>query len=152
MSMPSASILYSKGSDMKNTIQRLLVATLLSAIITPYVSAEIAVIVNPKNAATKMANDQAAQFFTGKSQSFKPIEHAEGNPIREEFYHKVLGKDPDQMKAIWSKIVFTGQGLPPKQFPSSADIKKAVAADVNAIGYIEKSDVDDSVKVILTVP
>jgi hypothetical protein len=30
-------------------------------------------------------------------------------------------------------------------------VKKAVAADTSAIGYIEKSAVDDSVKVILTV-
>jgi ABC-type phosphate transport system substrate-binding protein len=32
---------------------------------------------------------------------------------------------------------------------SSADVKKAVTTDPNTIGYIEKSAVDGSVKVIL---
>jgi ABC-type phosphate transport system substrate-binding protein len=124
----------------------------LGAVSMSYASAEIAVIVNPKNAATRMFTEQAAQFFVGKSALFKPIEQADGSAIREEFYRKVLGKDNDQMKAIWSKIVFTGQGLAPKQFSSSANVKKAVAADVNAIGYIDKAEVDDSVKAILTIP
>jgi hypothetical protein len=31
-------------------------------------------------------------------------------------------------------------------------VKKAVAADPKAIGYIDKSAVDDTVKVILTLP
>jgi ABC-type phosphate transport system substrate-binding protein len=128
------------------------IAMSLGAVSMSYASAEIAVIVNPKNAATRMFTEQAAQFFVGKSALFKPIEQADGSAIREEFYRKVLGKDNDQMKAIWSKIVFTGQGLAPKQFSSSANVKKAVAADVNAIGYIDKAEVDDSVKAILTIP
>jgi ABC-type phosphate transport system substrate-binding protein len=63
----------------------------------------------------------------------------------------VIGRDNAQIKAIWSKILFTGRGLPPKQLPDSEAIKKAVAANPNAVGYIEKSLVDASVKVVLTV-
>ncbi|MES2296195.1 MAG: hypothetical protein V4582_04095 [Pseudomonadota bacterium] len=137
---------------MINLFRNAFIAVSLGAVSMSYASAEIAVIVNPKNAATRMFSEQAAQFFVGKSALFKPIEQADGSPIREEFYRKVLGKDNDQMKAIWSKIVFTGQGLAPKQFTSSANVKKAVAADVNAIGYIDKAEMDDSVKAILTVP
>ena len=73
-------------------------------------------------------------------------------PLRDEFNHKVLRKDTDQVRAIWAKLVFTGQGIPPKEYGSASDIKKAVAADVSAIAYIEKSAVDDTVKVVLTVP
>ncbi len=56
------------------------------------------------------------------------------------------------MQAIWSKIVFTGKGKPPKECKSSVEVKKVVSENVNAIGYIEKSAVDDSVKVIATIP
>jgi len=112
---------------------------------------EIVVIVNPKNPATRMFSEQAAQFFLGKSTLFTPIEHTDG-PLRNEFYKKVLDKDSTQVKAIWSKLVFTGKASAPKELGSSADVKKAVAADPQAIGYIEKSQVDDTVKVILTVP
>lgn len=118
----------------------------------PALATEIAVIVNPKNPATRMFSEQAAQFFVGKSSLFTPVEHNEGSALRAEFNQKVLGKEPAQVKAIWSKLVFTGKGQAPKEYASSAEVKKAVAADPNAIGYIEKSAADDSVKVILTVP
>jgi ABC-type phosphate transport system substrate-binding protein len=126
------------------------VAAVLTGLAASATAAEIVVIVNPKNPATRMFSEQAAQFFVGKSSLFTPVEHTEG-PLRNEFSQKVLGKDISQVKAAWSKLVFTGKGTAPKEYASSAEVKKAVAADVNAIGYIEKSAVDDSVKVILTV-
>lgn len=125
-------------------------AAVFAGVAASATAAEIVVIVNPKNPATRMFSEQAAQFFVGKSALFTPVEHTEG-PLRTEFSQKVLGKDISQVKAAWSKLVFTGKGTAPKEYATSAEVKKAVAADVNAIGYIEKSAVDDSVKVILTV-
>ncbi|MES2258168.1 MAG: hypothetical protein V4724_06595 [Pseudomonadota bacterium] len=116
------------------------------------VQAETVVIVSQKNPATRMFSEQAAQFFLGKSTMFTPIDQAEGSPIRAEFYHKVAEKDPAQVKALWSKLVFTGKATPPKEYKTSAEVKKAVAEDPKAIGYIDKSAVDDTVKVILTLP
>jgi ABC-type phosphate transport system substrate-binding protein len=135
---------------MKTTIGKLLVAAGLCAFAASSFAADIVVIVNPKNPATRMFSEQAGQFFLGKSTLFTPVEHVDG-PLRSEFYKKVLDKDSTQVKAIWSKLVFTGKASAPKELATSADVKKAVAADVSAIGYIEKSAVDDSVKVILTV-
>jgi ABC-type phosphate transport system substrate-binding protein len=135
---------------MKTTIGKLLLAAGICAFAAPCFAAEIVVIVNPKNPATRMFSEQAAQFFLGKSTLFTPVEHTDG-PLRNEFYKKVLDKDATQVKAIWSKLVFTGKASAPKEYASSAEVKKAVAADPSAIGYIEKSQVDDTVKVILTV-
>jgi len=115
-------------------------------------SAEIVVIVNKDNPATRMFSEQASQFFLGKSAMFTPIDQGEGSKIRTEFYQKIADKDPAQVKAIWSKLVFTGKATPPKEMKSNADVKKAVADDPKAIGYIDKSAVDDTVKVILTLP
>jgi ABC-type phosphate transport system substrate-binding protein len=116
------------------------------------VRAEIVVIVHPSNPAARMLSEQAAQFFLGKSTLFMPIDQADGSAIRAEFYLKCAGKDTNEVKAIWSKIVFTGKGVPPKVFATSADIRKAVAASPRAIAYIDKSALDDSVKAILTLP
>jgi ABC-type phosphate transport system substrate-binding protein len=127
------------------------VALLMAAAAAP-ASAELVIIVNPQNPATRMFPSQAAQFFLGGSVLFTPVEQAEGSPIRAEFCKKVLEKSPAQVEAIWSKIVFAAKGKPPKEYKSSADVKKAVAENVNAIGYIDKSAVDDTVKVIATVP
>ncbi len=135
---------------MKRLIQALLACSALS--VASLACAEIVVVVNPKNPATRMFAEQASQFFLGKSSMFTPIDQSDSSAIRAEFYQKVTGKDSSQVKAIWSKIVFTGKGSPPKEYNSSSEVKKAVAADPTAIAYIDKSAVDDTVKVILSIP
>lgn len=114
--------------------------------------AEVVVVVNPKAAESSMGKDQVAQFFLGKSTSMTPVDQPEGTPIRAEFYKKVTDKDASQVKSLWSKLVFTGKATMPKEVADSAAVKKAVAGDPKAIGYIDKSAVDSSVKVIYTAP
>lgn len=135
---------------MKKILTALLASALAAAALPA--SAEIVVIVNKDNPASRMFSEQASQFFLGKSAMFTPVDQAEGSKIRADFYQKVADKDPAQVKAIWSKLVFTGKATPPKEYKSNAEVKKAVAEDPKAIGYIDKSAVDDSVKVILTLP
>jgi ABC-type phosphate transport system substrate-binding protein len=48
-------------------------------------------------------------------------------------------------------LVFSGKSTPLTELASSVDVKGFVAANPNAIGYLEKSAVDGSVKVVLTV-
>ena len=137
---------------MKKIVISLALSALAMASFALSASAETVVIVSQKNPATRMFSEQASQFFLGKSTLFTPVDQAEGSPIRADFYRKVADKDAAQVKALWSKLVFTGKGTPPKEYASNAEVKKAVAADPKAIGYIDKSAVDDTVKVILTLP
>lgn len=114
--------------------------------------AETVVIVNKANPATRMFPEQASQFFLGKSNMFTPVDQAEGSTIRNEFYRKAADKDAAQVKALWAKLVFTGKATPPKEYKSNAEVRKAVAEDPKAIGYIDRSAVDETVKVILALP
>jgi ABC-type phosphate transport system substrate-binding protein len=114
--------------------------------------AELVVVVGAKSPAANMSDEQVAQVFLGKSQAMTPVDQPESAPIRAEFYKKVAGKDAAQAKALWSKLVFTGKASLPKEMAGNAEVKKAVAADPKAIGYIEKSALDGSVKAVLSVP
>lgn len=136
---------------MNNNIIAAVLVVALGAVALP-ASAEVVVIVSQKNPATRMFSEQASQFFLGKSNLFTPVDLPESSAVRAEFYKKVADKDTAQVKALWSKLVFTGKATAPKEYASAAEVKKAVAADPKAIGYIEKSAVDDTVKVILTLP
>jgi ABC-type phosphate transport system substrate-binding protein len=112
--------------------------------------AEVVVVVSAKSTTSTMTADEISQIYLGKSKALKPVETA-GSPIRSQFYSKVAGKDEAQVKAIWSKLVFTGKATAPKELATSADVVKAVAADPNSIGYVDKSAVDSSVKIVYTV-
>ncbi len=124
-------------------------ALLLSAHVSA--SAEIVVVTNTANQASRMFSEQAAQFFLGKSNQFTPVEQGKESAIRREFYQKIANKTLAQVEAVWAKIEFSGKGGLPKSYAGDAAVKKAVAADPNAIGYIDKASVDDSVKVLLTL-
>lgn len=128
-------------------------ALLLSALLSGVAIADIAVVVNPANANAVSADD-LNRLFLGRTGSFAdgskatPINLAEGQAGRGEFDSKVLNRSAAQLKAYWSKLVFTGKGTPPKELADDAAVKAAVAADVTAIGYISSASVDGSVKVV----
>jgi ABC-type phosphate transport system substrate-binding protein len=125
-----------------------LVALTFAVLAAPITRAEdIVVIVNP--AAKPISKEQIADLYLGRSGGLTPVDQPVGSAIYAEFYKKATGRDIAQVKALWSRILFTGRGLPPKQLPDSAAVKQAVAANPNAVGYIEKSAVDASVKVAL---
>jgi len=138
-----------------NMIKPLIGAALFAAAVAA--QAQVAVVVNPKSPVANMSADQVASIFLGKSNQLpngsaaQAVDLPESAAAREQFYSKATGKSSAQVKAAWSRLVFSGKGTPPKELGSSADVKKFVAANADAIGYIEKSAVDGSVKVVLSV-
>ena len=135
-------------------IKTIFMASALTLGLTGIASAETAVIVSAKNANSVIDADTVSRIFLGKSKSFPdgsdaiPVDQPEESAIRTEFADKVLGKSASQLKAYWSKLVFTGKGEPPKVVESSAKVKALVAENPNLIGYIDAADVDGSVKVV----
>lgn len=108
------------------------------------VAADLVVIVHPS--AQTMAKEKVTDIFLGKEPTYTPVDYPETSPLKSEFYKKVSGRDLSQVKTIWTRVVFTGKGLAPKEYADTAAVKKAVAADPKAVGYIEKSALDSSVK------
>ena len=115
--------------------------------------AEVVPVVSNRSTLTELNSRQVADIFLGKLNRFngetvEPIDQAEGSQTRDEFYLKYADKSSAQVKAHWSKIIFTGRGKPPKNVGSHAEVKKHLAANPHAIGYIDAKAVDDSVRVL----
>ncbi|HEY4368234.1 MAG TPA: hypothetical protein VGN07_13455 [Steroidobacteraceae bacterium] len=136
---------------MKNPMNKACVLLAAAVACMSVAQAEVVVIVNPKSAASTMTAEQVADIYLGKDTSLTPLDLPGSSASRGEFYKKVAGKDEAQIKAIWARLVFTGKAQPPKEAASSADVVKQVAAGEKAIGYVEKSALDGSVKAVLTV-
>jgi ABC-type phosphate transport system substrate-binding protein len=116
--------------------------------------ADVVVVVSSKNALSSLSKDQVTDIFLGKSTRYPdgapaiPIDQIEGSATRDEFYATFANKSAAQVKAHWTKIIFTGRGQPPKSVPNSAEVRKLIAANPQAISYIERSAVDSTVKVL----
>lgn len=111
--------------------------------------ADIVVVMGAGGAA--LSKDQLANIYLGRTFDFKPVDLPEGHALRDQFYKKAADRDPAQIKAVWSRIIFTGKGQPPAVVADAAAVKKAVAADPRGIGYIDRSALDASVKVVLAL-
>jgi ABC-type phosphate transport system substrate-binding protein len=108
------------------------------------------VLIGNTGGADSISAADAKKLFLGKgSSSSVPYELEEGNATRSAFHSSVTGKSDAQLKAFWSKQVFTGKGNPPATVSGAAGMKAAIAADPNGVGYIDEADLDGTVKVIL---
>jgi ABC-type phosphate transport system substrate-binding protein len=127
----------------------------LGLVLSGTVVADAVAVVSAKSPLTSLSKSQVADIFLGKTARFPdgtlavPIDQEEGSAARDEFYATFTGKSPAQMKAHWTKIIFTGRGQPPMTVANSAAVRQLVAANPRAISYIERSAVDSSVKVLI---
>ena len=133
---------------------RALVVLALQFAVGPAV-ADVVTVVSSTSAVTTLSKAQVTDIFLGKVSRFPngtqavPIDQEEGSPARDEFYLAYAGKSAAQMKSHWAKIIFTGRGQAPKTVSNSVDVRKLIAAHPQTIGYIERSAVDSSVKVLV---
>lgn len=117
-------------------------------------TAEVVAVVSARSAVTALNQHQLVDLFLGKlsrlpnGQTVTPIDQPEGAPARDEFYDRYAGKSAAQVKAHWAKIIFTGRGQPPVAASGPEDLKKRLADNPNAVGYIDREAVDDSVRIL----
>ena len=121
-------------------------------------AADLVVIANPVAPVTTLSRQQVTDLFLGKTASLPGfccpvlVDQPESSPLREAFYGSVTGRSAAQARSAWAKLYFTGKGVPPKEGGGSEEIRRMVAGNRNMLGYIEKSMVDDSVKIIFGAP
>lgn len=125
------------------------------ALASPLAHADVVVVMSSEAEVSDLSVAQVSQIFLAKSTSLPgggaatPIDQEEGSQVRDEFYNKVARRNAAQLNSYWSQLMFTGRAQRPRRVSGDEAVKQAVAADPGAIGYIDASAVDGSVKVVL---
>lgn len=115
---------------------------------------DIVVIVNPSTQVTTLDKDHVMRIFLLKAKTFPneatavPFNAPENSALRKTFDLTVFEKQPDQIKAYWTRLLFTGRGRPPPSIENDAEMVKRVAATPGAVGYVDSTAVNASVKVV----
>jgi ABC-type phosphate transport system substrate-binding protein len=116
--------------------------------------ADVVAVVSAQSPITNLSKNQLLDIFLGRTNRYPngtpalPIDQAEGSTLRDEFYSKLAGQTAAQIKAYWSKIIFTGRGQPPPTVANDEEAKKRIRDNPAAIGYIDRAMVDDSVRIV----
>jgi ABC-type phosphate transport system substrate-binding protein len=117
--------------------------------------ADVVVVASAASPIANLSKTQVIDIFLGKRTRFPdggdavPIDQSEGSAARDEFYLKFAAMAPAQVRAFWSKIIFTGRGQPPRIAGTVPELKKLLLTSPNAIGYLDESMLDSSLKVVL---
>lgn len=118
--------------------------------------ADVVAIVSAKSPLTELSKTQVANLFLGNASMLVlgepviPIDLAAGTPLRDEFYASYATRSPAQIRAHWSKLIFTGRGQPPREAASSSELKKMIADNPRAIGYLDPRLIDASVRAVIS--
>ncbi len=130
-----------------------LMAVLLFAATATYAD-EVVLIVNPANDLSEISLKDAKKIYLGKSKFFSsgekviPVDQSEKSEVKGVFYEVIIGKSKSKLKKYWSKRIFTGKGTPPKVLKDDTAVLEWIAEQPLGLGYVFKSSVNDSVKVL----
>lgn len=116
--------------------------------------AEIVLVVNKANT-QKLSDEQVTEIFLGKSKAFPS--GAKAVPVMvdfkvdglDAFLSSRFGKSISQYRSYWSRLMFSGEGVPPQTYSNGKDIVDLVGRNPDLIGITDSSFVNDSVRVIV---
>ena len=114
----------------------------------------IAVIVHRDRDVEELMPEVIAQIylrqrgFWPEGEAIVPINREADSPIRDGFSRRLLGRSAAQLRSYWNRRYFQGV-LPPATLASDEAVRRFVAAEPRAIGYVAASAVDGSVQVVL---
>ena len=112
-----------------------------------------AVIVSKTSPLVPMGTDDARRVFLGLQRNVGDqtvtVVFQRNGAAREDFNNKVLGKNGSELTAYMAARIFAGRAVPPTEVGGDDDVKRILNGNPGAIGYINDSSVDDSVRVLL---
>jgi ABC-type phosphate transport system substrate-binding protein len=119
--------------------------------------AVLAVITNKSVSIAKVTRDDLRPLFQTKKASLQDVGNArpfnlpDASAQRQLFDQAVLGLDADRVVRYWIDRKIRGGERPPQTVPTAALMIKVVSKTPGAVGYVDASVVDASVKVVAKI-
>lgn len=117
-------------------------------------ASDFVVIANLQSGIDKMSKDEVINVYMGRNRKLAsginalPLDLE--NPIAEKanFYSVMVNKELSEISSYWARLMFSGQGSPPKQVPSQEEAINIVSSRQGAIAYVDRKKIDKRVKVV----
>ena len=120
---------------------------------------EVDVVVNKSNDIAPLSREEVRRIFVGEKSTWPGGKHitvlmfAPDQSERMVILREVFKMNESDYTKYFLQAAFTGRvQAAPRDLPSAAQMKAHLAANPNAIGYLKKEDVDDSLKIVLKLP
>ena len=119
--------------------------------------AELAVVTSDRASLNSLTENEVKQLFSGQLRQIggnriQPLDLPSSSKLREEFYRKLLGRSPEQMRAYWTRLIFTGQGQPPREVSGAQEMGTLLNSSLEFIGYLPVEELTGNTKVLYRLP
>lgn len=128
----------------------------LLALLFPWcVFADVVVIVNAANPVRSMTSEEVAALYLARSRAFPSGEFAlafdqpRNSALRQRFFKLVANMATSQVNSYWSRLMFSGQEIPPPPLPNEQAVLDIVRRNPSAIGYVSTLPKDSALRVVL---
>jgi len=119
--------------------------------------ADIFVVVPAASAVKTMTQKEVVDIYMGRTRAFAggdfalPFDLPREHPGRAAFYQALTGMGPAQINSYWSRLMFSGQVMPPQPLPGETAMADVVKRNPSAIGYLLQEPVDKGLHVVLVL-
>jgi len=127
--------------------------------ISPPIFAEQLAIFTASDQFSPISAGKAKMLFKGKvkrlnNKKYSLVDWPAGSPTKTSFYLNLMGQSEAKINAVRAKLIFSGQGFPPKVIPENniAVLKRFLRSNRNSIGYAPVSTISDEFDILFILP
>jgi hypothetical protein len=117
--------------------------------------ADFYIVVSASNPQPALTEKAAVDLFMGRRRNFDNGDFAlvfdlpRGSPTRDAFYLSLTSLSPAQVNSYWSRLMFSGQSMPPQALPDETAMVNIIKRNPSAIGWLSKEPADKSLRTLL---
>lgn len=116
--------------------------------------ASFKVVVSSNNPLSEIDRDQLSKLFLKRARksTAQPVDQSEASAVRENFSRSIHGRSVKAIKSYWLRMIFSGDASAPPELGSDQAVLSYLAANDNAIGYVDaKVPVPSNLRVVSIV-
>lgn len=140
-----------------HTLFKRLVLAAAAAAATPPAAADFFIVTHVGNAQPALTQKEAVDLFMGRNRAFangdftRTLDLPRDHPRRAAFYQVLTGMNAVQVNSYWSRLMFSGQNMPPQALPDEAAVIEAVKRNPSALGWLSKEPTDKQLRTLLVL-
>ena len=116
--------------------------------------ADLVVVTAARNGVEKLSRQEVVYLFLGRTHHFSgglpavPLDLAVDAPERADFYRQLVNKEAAEIRAYWSRLVFSGGSRPPLVAENREEQLHLLTSLPGAVAYMERSKVDARLRIV----
>jgi len=132
-------------------------AIILTLLLPWHAFADIVVIVNATNPVRNMTSEEVSALYLARARTFPSGEFAlvfdqpRDSALRQQFFKLVANMAIGQVNTYWSRLMFSGQEMPPQPLPNEQAVIDIVRRNPGAIGYVSTPPKDPGLRIVLQI-